>query len=72
MALNASAFDLQVEQNCPPLSSLKLILPDTSELYVKVMRQLADPPDSVHVYVTYMPEEAQAFMAKLLAENAIS
>jgi len=72
LALNAYAFDLQVEQNCPPLSSLKLIFPDSSELYVKVIRQLSDTPQAVHACVTYMPEEAQAFMAKLLTENAIS
>lgn len=72
LALNAAVFDMQVEQKCPPLSSLKLILPDASELYVKVIRHVSDDPLHIHACVTYRPAEAEAYMDQLLAENHLS
>jgi len=67
---NDAAFDLQTEQICPPLSSLKIILPDHSELYAKVLRTLSDDKHEVQVLLTYKPDEAEAYIAQLLDEVA--
>jgi len=66
LRLNDSAFDLQTEIVCPPLSSLKIALPDASEFYVKAVRALPDDVHVVHVLVTYKPAEAEAFIAGVL------
>jgi len=69
LQLNSNAFDLQLNQDCSILSSLKLILPDGETLYVKVVRNSSVDPIIVHARVTYMPEEAEAFICKLITAN---
>ncbi|EAU54937.1 Adenylate/Guanylate Cyclase [Mariprofundus ferrooxydans PV-1] len=66
LQLNSSAFEMQLDQDCSTLSSLKLILPNEAKLYVKVVRNSSVNPIIVHVSVTYMPEEAETFISNLM------
>ncbi|ATX82422.1 Adenylate cyclase, class 3 [Mariprofundus ferrinatatus] len=69
LRLSHSVFEMQLEKESTPLTSLKVILPDgISELYVKTMPSRSDDPYRVHVRVSYMPEEAEAFVSRLLTE----
>ena len=69
LSLSRSMFEMQLEKEGTPLTSLKVEMPDgRSELYVKVMRSCSDNPRRVFVRVSYMPDEAEAFIDGILSE----
>ncbi|PIP03020.1 MAG: adenylate/guanylate cyclase domain-containing response regulator [Zetaproteobacteria bacterium CG12_big_fil_rev_8_21_14_0_65_54_13] len=70
LQLNSTAFELQLDQDCSMLSSLKLILPNGEQLYVKVVRNSSVDPIIVHVRLTYMPEEAETYIYNLMTTDS--
>jgi len=49
---------------------LKLVLDGTFKLYVKVVHAISSEPIVAQVSVTYMPEEVETFIAKLMHEES--
>ncbi len=70
LRLNGSLFEMQMDQDCSTLSSLKLVLDGTFKLYVKVVHAISSEPIVAQVSVTYMPEEVETFIAKLMHEES--
>lgn len=65
--LNDAILDLQLEKECTPLSSLKILLPGLeSEFYVKVTRSHSDDPRKVFARISYMDAEAENYLKGVL------